>query len=693
MDRKDLDEIHRFLQSMGKADLYAYYGVGADCSLPELDGLIKKRRKWAQGQQSNPKFKSEALFLIKNNGAITKLLTEDGAAYRESLKSAEGPLEALANHVRRTVRDGVLSPPEEAGLVAKGRELGLTDSVIHQQIARLMNELGTRQEGPNELSGDSLAVDHYQVLGISPDATAQQIDEAYREKFRWARNLKDTRQAGEIMSALDDASRTLKDPERRRNYDARRRELDALGEIDNNTGIFDVSKHGLAQNVRRALDTTRMANPQPRGRLDVSDGYVDPRLLEGLPRPDSLPEGRDPFADRERPQEKVLVPDDEDTIVRDPFGPGGSLNPIVTWKPEDLPPEPEEPELPGAVSVTRPDQPPTPNIQAPTLGVSDTPQTVRTQVPHLTVEGPTRYSLENPQSPTTIQVKIRNEGFGRMPGRITVRGDWVELSRNTLDPDASDQTVILTIQPSMVPPGSSIATVRIAGDHGEVRDITVQVNRPEGLRSRRNLVVLGVAGLVAVLGVVAFLAFGGTKAGPPVALTLKVVPYADLLTIQNSDGTRQEATGEMASLTRPSNASSVVEVTTAGFQKIRLEIPASETSVAKDILLSPDIAMDHGPPPNRDPNVYEPDVEGVVRSKAAALGDCFRGGGTVRPRFSTWIADSGFVMWVDMDRASKERADLACVNRIFRGMRFTDMNGKNRDAVVSTSGIDLPARP
>lgn len=57
MDRRELEEIDRFLATVGQASLFTYYGVQEGSLASDVEAFIKKRRGWAQGQQSNPKYK------------------------------------------------------------------------------------------------------------------------------------------------------------------------------------------------------------------------------------------------------------------------------------------------------------------------------------------------------------------------------------------------------------------------------------------------------------------------------------------------------------------------------------------------------------------------------------------------------------------------------------------------------------
>ncbi|HNH49069.1 MAG TPA: DnaJ domain-containing protein, partial [Myxococcota bacterium] len=237
MDQKELDEVTRFLQGQGCSDLFAYYELSHECSAAEADEAVRKRRRWAQGQQSNPKYKSEALFVIKTNGFLSQLMTRDLEAYRTLVRSqsAANPLETFLQHLRRAVEAGPVTAAVEASLLQKGRELGLKDPVIQQHLS-LYTETTVREHG--DLSAEDLSVDHYRVLEVSPDATEAEIDDAYRARYRKARSLKDTKQSADILMALDRAIAVLKKPDARRNYDDYRRRVQNYD--DDTTGVFEV---------------------------------------------------------------------------------------------------------------------------------------------------------------------------------------------------------------------------------------------------------------------------------------------------------------------------------------------------------------------------------------------------------------------------------------------------------------------
>jgi curved DNA-binding protein CbpA len=65
-------------------------------------------------------------------------------------------------------------------------------------------------------------VSYYEILGVAPDATADQIHSAYRDTVtRYHPDLNDGPDAERFTAAINEAWRTLRDPETRAAYDAR----------------------------------------------------------------------------------------------------------------------------------------------------------------------------------------------------------------------------------------------------------------------------------------------------------------------------------------------------------------------------------------------------------------------------------------------------------------------------------------
>ena len=150
-----------FLDSRKKKSVQEYLKLGIRASAEDQAEAVEKRRLWAQAQQTNPKFQEEALWVLAN----THLL-------QEALEKTQDEL-----------------------LWLKPSSEGHTDS-------------------------DS-STDHYQLLGVTQDATFEQIQDAHRLRYRDARQLRNRHEAHQVYSDLDEAWRVLSDPDLREEYDAR----------------------------------------------------------------------------------------------------------------------------------------------------------------------------------------------------------------------------------------------------------------------------------------------------------------------------------------------------------------------------------------------------------------------------------------------------------------------------------------
>jgi hypothetical protein len=160
IDLKKLSAVEAFLQQRGATDLYAYLKLTDDADLAEVEAALKKRRRWAQGQQSNPKYRSEAVWLIKNLSTLHHVLLEQGADYRSHLDSARSA-EALATlepFILGALADGVLTAKAEAVLLARGMEMGLSEPAMLRRVEVLMCEHGAQRSAVGLASAQTLAI-------------------------------------------------------------------------------------------------------------------------------------------------------------------------------------------------------------------------------------------------------------------------------------------------------------------------------------------------------------------------------------------------------------------------------------------------------------------------------------------------------------------------------------------------------
>jgi len=233
MDANDLDEIHRFTQSVGQTDLYAYLEIEQSADKSGITHALQVRRSWAQGQQANPKYRQEALWLIKNIKLVKTALIDESARYLKdiAIRDERAKLDTLSMFIKGTLAEGELTARGEEAIQAQAKEMGLPESLVIRRIGEILAEqdaekmAGPPSDPPPSFQPPidlSAANDLYEILDTPPDSDVDTLEEAYRRRYRWARQLRDTEQSSRIYAQIDEAWRVLKDPQKRAEYDAER---------------------------------------------------------------------------------------------------------------------------------------------------------------------------------------------------------------------------------------------------------------------------------------------------------------------------------------------------------------------------------------------------------------------------------------------------------------------------------------
>ena len=244
MDPKSLDQIHRFTASVDHADLYAYLDIEPDAEKATIIHALQVRRSWAQGQQANPKYRNEALWVIKNIKMLTQALTTSSSLYKSDVaaRDEQEKLETLSIFIKGTLADGDLTARGEEAIQKQGELLGLTESTVIRRVGEILAERDANQHAEatdTPLSSFEIheSQDLYEVLDTPPDSDQETLERAYRERYRWARQLQDRNKSSRVYALLDEAWRVLKDPERRAKYDAERAEQQELGPQEEQAAI------------------------------------------------------------------------------------------------------------------------------------------------------------------------------------------------------------------------------------------------------------------------------------------------------------------------------------------------------------------------------------------------------------------------------------------------------------------------
>lgn len=674
MDRRDLDEIERFLTSVGRPTLFAYYGLEATVDAAAAEDAVKKRRTWAQGQQSNPKYKSEALFVIKNNALIRRVFVDGLESYRLHVRDDTHTrnLDVLTLFIKGTIAGGELTPQAEAAILHQGRQLELAEAAVTRRIEELLTETGARRVGfeTDDLSTEALAVDHYALLAVSANATPAALEEAYRARYRWARNLKDLKRSSEVLNALDQAWRILSDPSKRARYDERRLQmLEMTDEVEKRSatllGLLGGPEGGFGEHT---FSPAAAARPAEGARGDKPAGPTTGSPPERSLYPEPIPPD-DPSALRASRPHAV-------DRFREP----------VRAEPRPAPPPPRAPPLPPggppvhearlpAGAAARPEAsraPSPPPVAGRTIGVATGPQAVATLGPRLAVEGPDMVAVQVGGRNVTRKWTVRNAGQGKMPGRVVCDREWLRVDPIRLDPSIEAQVVTVTVVPAQIPWGRTAGTVTVVTDHGERRTVTVQVHRRSWLPVVAGALAVGVLGVAALAALVYFNRDTGET-----ALALSIDPVADRVVV---DG--QELGGGTAVAYAPPRADLPLQVRieAEGFatHEELVSLRAGERT-SRLVTLTLTDAMDWTPPEGVEPVEPPAAIRSAIEGTGALLARCFPADIAPPPEatYRTWVTPNGQVRRLEIvDATFADDTAAPCLRRVFRGLRLPTFTGE-----------------
>ncbi|HJN74044.1 MAG TPA: hypothetical protein QGF58_08950 [Myxococcota bacterium] len=142
MKALDYSDISQFLSSVGRDSLFDYYGVRADAPSPVIEQALAERRRWAQAQQSNPKYRREAVWLIRHNAHLKQLLLQERERYIEEIEGdkEQANLEFLSLFIRGTMFSGTFTDEAEEAIRRQAASLAITDEVLEARIEQLLDE-------------------------------------------------------------------------------------------------------------------------------------------------------------------------------------------------------------------------------------------------------------------------------------------------------------------------------------------------------------------------------------------------------------------------------------------------------------------------------------------------------------------------------------------------------------------------
>ncbi|MBN1337399.1 MAG: hypothetical protein JXB39_15690 [Deltaproteobacteria bacterium] len=476
MELQEIALIEGFLGETSATNLLDYHGVAPDASDAEVEARIKEKRAWAQTQQANPKYRSAAMWIIKNQALIRRALLEEREAYLASVAAGElqSKIDMLDLLVEGSSLHGQVSVKAREAIRRRALDMGLSEEETDRYLRdRLTSVLAQDEEGP------SSDWDPYEVLGIRRDADIEVIEQAYRSRYRWARSLRDLDRAKTVYQELDRAWRDLSTPERRAAIDAG---------LDPDGSVIRVHRSS-ARTTLPPVDP----NPSPvRASHPVGADTGEARAQNfrfSTPVTDTHP----PFSESQSSSVGARFPLREAStpLTRERASPA---------RPSLLPPTP------------------------PPAGGPDDEDVLTAR---LNVDAQPTIEMVTWFRPGRTTFHVSNEGGGPMPGTLTSSQPWLTVQPRTLDPYARETEVEVTFWPRRVPARVGTARLSVTTAHGQRRVITVKVRKRPLI-----LPILGIAGALLVLvllvrsGALPFLS--GSDTGPiRTRLVLTVTPTAD----------------------------------------------------------------------------------------------------------------------------------------------------------------------
>jgi hypothetical protein len=149
MNQRQLDLAAEFCELVGKTDLLEYVAAEPDEHPESVRAKLKARRRYMQGMQSNPKYKKEALFLIKNFASLNEVLA-DAERYLADVQARQESthLPVLEMTIRGVLAGGHLSGQQEEFLRHQAGELGVSPQTFEGLLSRLAGDAGVTRPSP-----------------------------------------------------------------------------------------------------------------------------------------------------------------------------------------------------------------------------------------------------------------------------------------------------------------------------------------------------------------------------------------------------------------------------------------------------------------------------------------------------------------------------------------------------------------
>lgn len=177
MSAREFELAAKFCALVGVPTLLAYLGADHSDDTNAVRARLKARRRFMQSMQNNPKYREEALFLIRHFQALDTALADvqwylDDARARQESKQ----IPHLESTIRGVLAAGPMNEAQERVLRTRAAEMGIGDGTFERVLAKAIDEHTVATEPALAVleNADPLPLDpnHASASGMPPQPLA-----------------------------------------------------------------------------------------------------------------------------------------------------------------------------------------------------------------------------------------------------------------------------------------------------------------------------------------------------------------------------------------------------------------------------------------------------------------------------------------------------------------------------------------
>ena len=216
----------QFCELIKATNLVNYLRLDTASNQDEVQKALKDRHTYLQSVQDLPQYRKEAAVFIKHFATFKDLLKDPDEYLRENArKKVFKHIPELKRGISEVLETGAITTEGVSYLRRLALDLGITMDVFEETLDQMCTASGIERPKGGEISmsapvGDFSSENLYKVLGTSRHSNLEGLQEAYAVNLTAARNLGDPVASLQAISAVEQAWKTLSNPELRASYDS-----------------------------------------------------------------------------------------------------------------------------------------------------------------------------------------------------------------------------------------------------------------------------------------------------------------------------------------------------------------------------------------------------------------------------------------------------------------------------------------